>query len=101
MLAAFSGVLAFPLSLIGIRLFDAATQNVGKPYYMVFSLDGSVFVFLFAVCFLTGIVFGLAPALYVSRTNVSDTLKEGGRSGSGGLRARRWTSALAWWWRWR
>jgi putative ABC transport system permease protein len=94
LLAAFSGVLAFPLSLIGIRLFDAATEDVGKPYYMVFSLDGSVFAFLFAVCFLTGIVFGLAPALYVSRTNVNDTLKEGGRSGSGGLRARRWTSTL-------
>src|SRR5262249_17628181 len=85
---------AFPLSVAGIRLFDAAVQDVGKPYYMEFSLDGRVFVFLFTICFVTGIVFGVAPALYVSRTNVNDTLKEGGRSGSGGRRARRWTSTL-------
>jgi putative ABC transport system permease protein len=30
----------------------------------------------------------------VSKTNVNDVLKEGGRTGSGGIRARRWTSAL-------
>jgi putative ABC transport system permease protein len=94
LLAGFAGLIALPLSMIGIRLFDAAVEGQGKPYWMVFSLDGRVFVFLFAVCFITGIVFGLAPALYVSRTNVNEVLKEGGRSGMGGVRARRWTSAL-------
>src|SRR5204863_8980958 len=34
------------------------------------------------------------PGLHISKTNVNEVLKEGGRSGSGGLRARRWTSAL-------
>ncbi len=57
-------------------------------------MDASVFGFLAAVTLGTGILFGLAPALHVSKTNVNDVLKEGGRTGTGGIRARRWTSAL-------
>src|SRR6185503_16392081 len=49
--------------------------------------------FLAAICLGTGVIFGLAPALHVSRTDINEVLKEGGRSGSG-LRARRWTSVL-------
>jgi predicted permease len=93
-LAVLSGVIGFLLSLWGIRLFDAATQDVGKPYYMVFSLDPIVFAYIAAVCLATGIVFGLAPALHISKTNVNEVLKEGGRSGGSGMRARRWTGAL-------
>jgi putative ABC transport system permease protein len=52
-----------------------------------------VFGFLAAICLGTGVIFGLAPALHVSKTDINEVLKEGGRSGSG-LRARRWTSVL-------
>src|SRR4029453_8632572 len=45
-------------------------------------------------CLGTGVIFGLAPALHVSKTDVNEVLKEGGRSGTGGIRARRWTGAL-------
>ena len=38
--------------------------------------------------------FGLAVALHVSKTDVNAVLKEGGRGGTGGLRARRWTRGL-------
>src|SRR5204863_9849536 len=40
---------------------------------------------------LTGILFGLAPALQVTKTNVGEVLKEGGRGNAGGRRAR-WLS---------
>ncbi len=94
LLALIGGVLGFGLSLIGIRLFDAATQDVGKPYWMEFTMDGTVFAYFAAICLGTGIVFGLAPALHVARTDVNEVLKEGGRSGSAGIRVRRWSGVL-------
>jgi len=61
---------------------------------MEFKMDGRVFAFFAFVCLATGVVFGLAPALHISKTNVGEVLKEGGRSGSIGIRARRWTGVL-------
>jgi putative ABC transport system permease protein len=95
LLSLVSGALGLGLGIVGIRLFDAATADVGKPYWMTFTVDPIVFVFLLAICVGTGVLFGLAPALHISRTDVHEVLKEGGgRSGTGGMRARRWTSAL-------
>ncbi len=95
LLSLFSGAIGLGLSIVGIRLFDAATTDVGKPYWMTFTLDPIVFGFLLLVCVGTGVLFGLAPAMHVSKTDVHEVLKEGGgRSGSGGMRARRWTGAL-------
>jgi putative ABC transport system permease protein len=95
LLALVSGVLGLGLSILGVRLFDSVTTEIGKPYWMKFTIDGVVLAFLAAICLGTGIVFGLAPALHVSKTDVHEVLKEaGGRSGTGGSRARRWTGAL-------
>ena len=57
-------------------------------------MDYVVFGFLAAVCVLTGVLFGLAPALQVSRTNVNDVLKEGGRGNAGGRRMRWLTGTM-------
>lgn len=92
LLALMGGVIGLGLAAIGIRLFDRAVSDTGKPYWIVFSMDWTVFAFLLAVSVLTGIIFGLAPAFQVSKTNVNDVLKEGGRSQAGGVRARRFTS---------
>jgi len=70
------------------------TQDIGKPYWMEFTMDGTVFAFIAAICLATGVLFGLAPALHVSKTDVNEVLKEGGRGGSGGVRVRRWTRTL-------
>jgi predicted permease len=94
MLSSIGGIVGMPLAYAGIRLFDSLTQNVGKPYWMVFSIDPIVLLFSVVVCVATGLIFGLAPALHVSRTSLNDVLKEGGRSGSSGRRAHRWTNGL-------
>jgi putative ABC transport system permease protein len=94
MLACIGGVLGLALSAAGVRMFDAATADVGKPYWIVFSLDWSVMGYLAAICLATGVIFGLAPALQVSKSNLTDLMKEGGRGTAGGARARWLTSSL-------
>ena len=94
MLAMIATMIGFAIAIFGIRLFDAATQDVGKPYWIAFTLDARVFAYIAAVAVGTAFLFGLAPALHIARTDVNEILKEGGRSGSAGTRVRRWTSAL-------
>ena len=91
LLGVLGGSLGLLLSLGGVRAFDAAVADVGKPYWIEFTTDWTVIGYLVAICVLTGVLFGLAPALQVSRTNVGDVLKEGGRGNSSGRRAR-WMS---------
>jgi putative ABC transport system permease protein len=94
LLAFLGGAVGLALSIVGVRLFDRAVADVGKPYWIQFTMDTTVLAFLVAICFVTGILFGLAPALQVSRANLNEILKEGGRSNAGGRRTRWLTSTM-------
>ena len=56
--------------------------------------DARIFGFALAVSVFAGVLFGLAPALQASRRDVSETLKEGGRTGVEGRRRNRSQSIL-------
>src|ERR671912_2090192 len=93
-LAVISGLAGLGIAALGIEWFDRATVDAGRPYWIQFNMDGTVIAFFALVCLGTGILFGLAPALHVSKTDVNEVLKEGGRSGSAGIRVRRWSGGL-------
>jgi putative ABC transport system permease protein len=94
MLAFVGGAVGLFLSWFGIRAFDAAVADSGKPYWIIFSMDLTVFGYMALVCLLTGMIFGVMPALQVSKTNVNEILKEGGRGSTGGRRAHWLRSGL-------
>ena len=85
------GLFGLLIAVAGVRLFDAAVADVGKPYWIAFTMDYVVFGFLAAICVVTGVLFGIAPAMQISKANVNELLKEGGR-GNAGSRRSRWLS---------
>ncbi len=78
-----AGLLVAALALGAIRAINPG--NI--PRLDAIGLDGRVLAFTFAVSILTGILFGLAPALRAARVDLNSTLKAGGRNtqGDGGL----------------
>ncbi len=53
------------------------------------TIDGRVLIFTAFVALVTGIAFGLVPAIQGSHFNLNDTLKEGGRGSGGGSKGNR------------
>ncbi len=56
-------------------------------------LNAVVLSFTLGISLLTGVIFGLAPAFEATRLNLSESLKEGGKS-AGGMRAQRLRNSL-------
>ena len=92
------GAIGLLLGFGGLRLLPLFLPAAGSlyeiPYARSIRIDGDVLVFTLVISILTGIVFGLAPAFQISQTRLSEALKEGGRSATGGRRGNRLRSAL-------
>jgi putative ABC transport system permease protein len=58
------------------------------------SLDGRALAFTAAITFLTGLIFGLVPALQASKPNLNETMKDAGRGSTEGGRRKLIRSTL-------
>jgi len=82
LLALLSGGAGLLLSFWGVGVFVAAART-RMPRLDEVSLDGRVLLFTLGISLLTGLIFGVAPALRASKGELHETLKEGGRTGAG------------------
>jgi putative ABC transport system permease protein len=93
LLSSVGGILGLLLAVwITAGLLSAPVAGI--PRLDEVSADRSVLLFTFGLSMLTGLVFGMFPALQASRTDVQAALKEGGRTGSAGTGRRRLRDVL-------
>jgi len=86
-LSLLGGVAGLVIAYWGVpALVSALPQNQlnAMPFLKTLSLDAGILVFSFALSFVTGLVFGLAPAVQSSRLDLNEVLKEGGRNTTAG-----------------
>jgi len=80
LLSLLGGILGLGLAKLGVHWFDLSTQDVGKPYWIQFTMNYSVFGYFAVICIVSGLLFGIAPALDSSRVELNEVLKDGARS---------------------
>src|SRR5205814_597202 len=81
LLAIFGGGVGLLIAFAAMRMLKTLIPAT-IPQAEQINIDLSVLLFTGLIAVLTGIVFGLAPAAQSSRSNLTDSLKEGGRDSS-------------------
>jgi putative ABC transport system permease protein len=81
------GVGGLLLALWGVDVLRSALPE-DVPRVREIALDGRVLAFTLGVAVVTGLIFGLAPALAATRLDVNEALKESGRDAGGWRRNR-------------
>jgi putative ABC transport system permease protein len=92
LLAVAGGGIGLLLAVWAVRWLVSLSHNT-LPRMDEISVDPRVAGFTVLVSVATGVLFGLVPALQVSRTDLTDALKESGRT-TAGLRKQRLRSVL-------
>jgi predicted permease len=95
LLALLGGVAGIFLGVWGSGVISRIDLKTSLPIFLDFTFDWRVFAFAFAAALLTGVVVGVAPAVRLSRGNLSAILHEGGRSVVGGRQILRSTLVVA------
>jgi putative ABC transport system permease protein len=93
LLALAGGALGVMLAGWGLDIVLALVPDT-LPNWMRFTIDGRVLAFTLLVSMATGFVFGMAPALQVSRPDLTDALKDGARGAGAARGGRRVRNAL-------
>ena len=82
MLSLVGGAAGLLIAYWGVPALVAAIpqqQLIAMPFLKDLGLDTGILAFSFVLSLITGLIFGLAPALQSSRLDLNEVLKEGGR----------------------
>jgi putative ABC transport system permease protein len=93
LLALAGGTVGLLLSVWGLKALVAFGPDK-IPRRGEISIDAVVLAFTLGVTILTGLIFGLVPALEASRPDLNESLKEGGKAAGAGAKQTRLRSAL-------
>ena len=93
LLALMGGALGTLLAFWGVELLVKLSEGSIPPTAQI-RIDATVLAFTFLTSVITGVLFGLAPALRTMRLNLSESLKEGGRTDGDGTHRNRTRSVL-------
>ncbi|MGC2657457.1 MAG: ABC transporter permease, partial [Bryobacteraceae bacterium] len=88
LLSLFGGVLGVLLAIGATRVIAMLIPENYIPNEARITVNGYALLFSFAVSVLTGILFGLTPAIRCSRPDLTDSLKDGGRGVSGSYKGQ-------------
>ena len=91
LLSLIGGLVGMGLAALGVRWFDVSTDGI-RPSWIAFTMDYAVFGYFAALCILSGLLFGTAPALRASKGDLNEIMKEGARSV--GRRSEGWLASL-------
>lgn len=93
LLAIIGGAIGVALAYWGLDILVALAPS-DVPRLDQIRIDGRVLIFSLGISILTGLVFGLVPALHASKANLNESLKEGGRGTTTGIQGRRVRNSL-------
>jgi putative ABC transport system permease protein len=93
LLAIVGGALGAFLARLGVDLLVSLSPE-SIPRTVIVRVDATVLLFTFAISLVTGVLFGLAPALRTLHVNLIDSLKEGVRGADEGVLRNRTRSLL-------
>jgi putative ABC transport system permease protein len=79
--------LGIALAWLSTQLMNSSIPPDQLPYFIHWELNTRALIYTIGVAALTGIVFGLAPAIQASKADLQETLKESGRGMAGSGRA--------------
>jgi putative ABC transport system permease protein len=94
LLAVAGGVAGWLVAVAGLHWFENMAVEGRAPSWVHFSMDARAFAYLAAISVGAGILFGLAPALDLSKVDVNSAIKDGGHGAAGGARGRRFAALL-------
>jgi putative ABC transport system permease protein len=86
LLSLVGGTLGLLVAVWGTSLVSSVGTKI-NPMFQDIQVDLRVLLFTFGISIITGLIFGLAPALQISKPNLAESLKESGR-GSGASATR-------------